>query len=618
MKQTFRSAFRLIAWDWSTLFLFELLYKLLSAIVVFPFFRAMLQYALQLSGVSLLSHQTLCLVLQSPATLLSLLLLLVLFSFYIFIEIVGIVLYFDNGIQGKRVGVFPLLVSAAKKACSIIHPKKFSLLVFVLLILPMAGVTLSAGPLQSLEIPGFILGFIASKPGLYVLYGVSRFLILILAFRWIFSIHEVTLQRCSFREARARSRFLMRRKWFRMLTWFCVWFLYMIGLLVVFTAVALCTVLLIIKYTVPPNYAQETFWYYLPTLSKWCAFLWSICVSIGSFALVSSFYYAYQSDDAAFAFQKSSFPRKKRGAILRPLRLFLALFFLGIYGFHLLSFDEFLLEKEINLTTSIVAHRSATLTTPENTLSGLEAAIESGAAYAEIDVQQAKDGTLVLMHDANLQRTAGVNQNIWDLTYRQLQELDVGSWFSPAFSGEKIPTLAEFIQKAKGKIVLVIELKSTGHEKGFTSSVVQLIQQFGAEKDCIIASMDYTLIKEAKSCSPAIQTQLITTMAYGDLYHLEDVDSYSVEASCLTRSMVRNLHLSNKKIFVWTVNNSSLAREMVAMRVDSIITDAPDIISTVISKQSSCPLISSAVHWILPATKVSSLSGGIWERSLQL
>ncbi len=115
--------------------------------------------------------------------------------------------------------------------------------------------------------------------------------------------------------------------------------------------------------------------------------------------------------------------RKKRGAILR-LAPFSGSVFLGNIRIPSALFRQsFLLEEEINLATSIVAHRSATLTTPENTLSGLEAAIESGAAYAEIDVQQAKDGTLVLMHDTNLQRTAGANQNIWDLTYRQLQNL---------------------------------------------------------------------------------------------------------------------------------------------------------------------------------------------------
>ncbi len=603
MRQTFRSAIHLIMWDWSTLFLFEIIYKLITAIIVFPALQAMLQFALQLSGVSFLSNQTLPIILQSPSTLLVLLILFVILTFYVLIEMTAIVLYFHNGVQGKRTGIFRLFLSAAKKSFSIVRPKNALLFVFIFLILPMTGVTLSSGLLQSLEIPEFILDYIKSTPALHVLYSALCFLFFILAFRWIFSIHEITLQPCRFQEARKRSKALIHGKWLKTLIWLFLWILLVVGLLVLVTAILLFAILLFIKYTVPSNHAQETFWYFFYTLSKWRSLFWAIGVTIGSFAFISSCYYRYQSENQIFVFQKPHISIRKSAMILRPLRFFLVLFILMGYGLYSLSYNAFLLDEEVGLKTTVTAHRASTLTTPENTLSGLEAAIESGATYAEIDVQQTKDGTLVLMHDSNLSRTAGVDKDIWNVTYQDLQSMEVGSWFSPAFKGEKIPTLEEFIQKAKGRIILVIELKSTGHEKSFVSSVVELIQSLDAEKDCILASMDYSLVHEAKSCDPTIQTQLITAVAYGELYQLEDVDIYSVEASFLTRSMVLNLHLSGKEVFVWTVNNQTTAREMVAIRVDSIVTDAPDIILDAISTKSSNPLIWAAVDWILPKSE---------------
>ncbi len=76
-------------------------------------------------------------------------------------------------------------------------------------------------------------------------------------------------------------------------------------------------------------------------------------------------------------------------------------------------------------------------------MAALLQAIEDGADFAEIDVQQSADGVVVLLHDTDLRRVAGVNRRTSEMTYRELQNLDVGSWFSADFAGERIPTLEE-------------------------------------------------------------------------------------------------------------------------------------------------------------------------------
>ena len=104
------------------------------------------------------------------------------------------------------------------------------------------------------------------------------------------------------------------------------------------------------------------------------------------------------------------------------------------------------------LPLEVTAHRGHARAAPENTLSAVRKAIESGADYAEIDVLQTSDGVVILMHDRDLKRVSGDTRRVSDLTFEQMRKLDVGSWFGPAFKGERVPTLQEVFDLARGKI----------------------------------------------------------------------------------------------------------------------------------------------------------------------
>src|SRR5262249_39012972 len=107
----------------------------------------------------------------------------------------------------------------------------------------------------------------------------------------------------------------------------------------------------------------------------------------------------------------------------------------------------------------VTAHRGHARAAPENTLSAIRKAIESGADYAEVGVQQTADGVVVLLHDRDLKRVAGVSRRLDEMSYDEVRKLDVGSWFDPAFAGERVPTLVEVIHLTRGRIRLNIELK---------------------------------------------------------------------------------------------------------------------------------------------------------------
>ena len=81
--------------------------------------------------------------------------------------------------------------------------------------------------------------------------------------------------------------------------------------------------------------------------------------------------------------------------------------------------------------TEVTAHRGSSRMAPENTMAAIEAAMEEMADYSEIDVQTTADGIVVVCHDLNLKRVAGVDRRLGTMTYDQVSRLDVGSHFSP-------------------------------------------------------------------------------------------------------------------------------------------------------------------------------------------
>src|SRR5439155_19827959 len=100
----------------------------------------------------------------------------------------------------------------------------------------------------------------------------------------------------------------------------------------------------------------------------------------------------------------------------------------------------------------IIAHRGASWDAPENTVAAINLAWKQKADASEFDVFLSKDGKIIVIHDKDTKRVAGVDKQVIDQTFDELRQLDVGKWKGPNFAGEKIPTLAEMLATVpKGK-----------------------------------------------------------------------------------------------------------------------------------------------------------------------
>jgi len=236
---------------------------------------------------------------------------------------------------------------------------------------------------------------------------------------------------------------------------------------------------------------------------------------------------------------------------------------------------------ELDHQVAVTAHRGSSKDAPENTLSAIGQAIEDGADYAEIDVQETADGVIVLLHDTDLKRIAGVNKKIWQLRYSEIKPLDAGSWFSPDFRGEHVPTLIEAMEMSRNKIKLNIELKFNGHEKRLVESVIEIIRNHEFGSQCVITSLNYNGLQEVKKLNPDLKTGFIIAKSIGNMFRVS-TDFLSLAAGIVNPDVIGAARNRNMKIHVWTVNRPARMSHFINLGVDNIITDYPARLAAVI------------------------------------
>ena len=230
----------------------------------------------------------------------------------------------------------------------------------------------------------------------------------------------------------------------------------------------------------------------------------------------------------------------------------------------------------------IIAHRGAAGLRPENTLASIRKAIEDGADWVEVDVQETADGEVVVMHDSDFMKRAGVDLKIWDATMEDLATIDVGSWFDPAYASERIPRLEEVLEITRGRAKLLIELKYYGHDFDLEARTVQIVERVGMGEQVATMSLKYPAVQRMLDLRPDWRAGVLAATAIGDVARLEG-DFVAVSASYANPHLVASTEAAGKDLYVWTVNDPLRMSAMISMGVDGIITDEPALARHVLS-----------------------------------
>lgn len=234
---------------------------------------------------------------------------------------------------------------------------------------------------------------------------------------------------------------------------------------------------------------------------------------------------------------------------------------------------------------TIVAHRGAAGRAPENTMASVQAAIEDTTDWVEIDVQETIDGQVVVVHDSDFMKLAGVDLKVWDGTLEQIQAIDVGSWFAPEFAAQRVPTLIDVLKASRGKAHVVIELKYYGHDEQLEQRVIDIVEELGMAEEIAIMSLKYDSVQKVRKLRPEWETGLLSAQVLGNMSKL-DVDFLAVNMAMASPAFIRTNQAAGKRVFVWTVNDKMSMFRMMSLGVDGIITDEPALARQVMAERS--------------------------------
>lgn len=254
------------------------------------------------------------------------------------------------------------------------------------------------------------------------------------------------------------------------------------------------------------------------------------------------------------------------------------------------SASQMTTEKNAQIKKSPVkiGHRGAAGYCPENTFASFHKAIELGVDYLEIDVQMTKDGELVVIHDPTVNRTTNGKGKVKDFTLEQIRSLDAGSWFSPQFAGEMIPTLIDFLDEFSSKAGILIELKNPSLYPHIEEKLANELKRQGIHSvhphNLIVQSFDRLSLKRFHSVMPSVPLGILVKnkpmgISRKELSAFSDYASYiNPKMAMVNKRLIKKLHLYGFKTFIWTVRNKNEAAFLKKHSPDGIISDFPDLI----------------------------------------
>jgi glycerophosphoryl diester phosphodiesterase len=229
-----------------------------------------------------------------------------------------------------------------------------------------------------------------------------------------------------------------------------------------------------------------------------------------------------------------------------------------------------------------IAHRGASALAPENTIAAFERAVELGADVIELDLHMSQDGELVVIHDDTLDRTTDGSGPVHQRSLAELMRLDAGRWFGEGFAGQRIPRLDEVLDRFAGKVPLALEIKAgSTFFPGIEEKVVSALRERAAIDQTAVASFDHYALRRLKEIEPTIRTAALLVgrpVSLSALAGPAKADGLALEASFVTNTEVEACRAAGLHIVVWVVNDPAQMRHFIALGVDGIITDRPDLL----------------------------------------
>jgi glycerophosphoryl diester phosphodiesterase len=225
-----------------------------------------------------------------------------------------------------------------------------------------------------------------------------------------------------------------------------------------------------------------------------------------------------------------------------------------------------------------IAHRGASALYPENTLRAFIEAAELGADMCEFDVRMTRDGEVVVIHDATVNRTTDGRGRVAAMSAAAIKRLDAGARFGAEFRGERIPTLAEVAQalgaRCGGRCGMDVELKAPGLE----ARVCDILRGCGAMERAIVSSFDWDQLKIVAQQEPRLRLALLgekASAALLDAAAAMHAFAIAPRFDIADAALCAEAHRRGLAVYVWTVDDAATMGRLIAAGVDGIMTNNP-------------------------------------------
>ena len=234
---------------------------------------------------------------------------------------------------------------------------------------------------------------------------------------------------------------------------------------------------------------------------------------------------------------------------------------------------------------AVIGHRGSGSLAPENTLSAIRKAIALGLDGVELDVQMARDGCLVLLHDDQLTRTTTGAGLLRDQDWKTLSALDAGAWFSDAFIGERIPLLEEALDLIDGRLITFLEIKSPELAGPFARAIIKA----DAVTWTRTLSFSHEALLRVKAHCPAMVCGLAVRPPEAGPYDtgqlISRLSQHAIQLAGLfvdrlTPDLCALLHDSGIQTFTGPVDSAETARRIAACEPDFLFSNRPDLVAT--------------------------------------
>lgn len=570
---------RLLKTNLPVLALFTVINAFSSVVMSSTVYYSVIGIAMRLSGDRYVDAVSFAESLRHPLIILVMLIGALLMAMISVFQVAGFCLIFRRSHGQRRVSLSEVVSAGLHNCLKSFLPQNWPVIILLFGLIPgLHLITVSTNYLE-FYVPEYVMDYINASPALWLVYWGVMALFFVFVVIYLFSLNYYFLENGSFIRACRKSRRLTRGSFlFTAVTIFMiaiVFFALNAGFSAVFSEAAVRLTSLFAEATkqnvVSGNLQVSNISMSLRMLAS------EFLAPVFTLAVIHALHNVLLEEQTGREAVELKPDPRERGRIGYVIAA--AVLFVGCSGYCIFS-QSGMLEgfSEPSSRPLIAAHRGDSVRAPENTYPAFElAALENPDGMIELDVQQTRDGVIVVSHNDSLKKFTGDDSAIHELTYDEVMEIDVGSWFSPQYSGLRLSTLDEVLKLLKPykDLYVQIEIKVAEYDHHLEQALVDILYANGMQDRCYVISLSPVPLERIKAIEPAISTLYTMSMAIGDISSFEAADGYSVEESYVTRQLVNSVHASGKTIYAWTANSGSTIQYLVDCGVDGILTDDP-------------------------------------------